>query len=410
MKKILFLSYNYPYGTFGPSTLCTSRIMEALSKDDSYEVHNISFPQNDNPAYQVIDKVHLHYLNNRPKSKHHSKLVAQVKMLWTQLNYPHSAKTESNSYYNECVRLINGQHFDLVVAQCYPENCVWAGAWLKEKRYVDNLMVIFWDNIYGKLPRRIIPKHYALKRQRKAEGFIAQQADLLISLYPIQSFYKQYGDLPEANGKREFLGIPSISRPKKFPTSPYQSVVETGMINILYSGTIFRRDYVAYLVDLLNLSVKAEDINLIFFARGISDEDFEKLDSKFRGKINHHDWIPLDQLLAMYPIVDFFMSYPGNPTAIRSKVYEYMSYGKPLLLLYDDDFDVNVSTFAKYPSFAAFDVRKPAENNVSAVERFLSENKGKEIPIEITEDLFPCDTAKAYIELIDKLLINSHDE
>ena len=404
MKKILFLSYNYPYGLFGPSTLCTSRIMEALCQNDAFEVHNISFPQNEKPAYCVLDKVQLHYLKSSPKVKHHSKYVTQIQNTWRRLNYPRDARAEGYAYYQECLQLIGGQNFDLVVAQCYPEKCAWAGAMLKENGYVNKLMVIFWDNIYGKLPRRIIPEQYAIKSQRKAEGYIARHADLLISLYPIKSFYEQYGDIPEAEGKRKFLGIPSIMKPKDLPDSPYQNVVKADKINILYSGTIFRLEYVKYLVDLLNMSAKAEIINLIFFARGISYRDFERLNESFKGNIEHHDWIPLDSLLALYPKVNYFTSFPGNPTAIRSKVYEYMSYGKPILLLYDDDRDVNVSTFSRYPAFTALDVRESVDKNNVPLERFITENKGKEIPFEMTESLFPSDTAKAYVDLMEDVI------
>ena len=404
MKKVLFLSYHYPYGLFGPSTLCTSRIMETLCQNDSFEVHNISFPQNEKPAYRVLDKVQLHYLKSMPRVKHHSKFVTQIQNVWKLLNYPHSVRSDGYAFYQECLQLIGDQHFDLVVAQCYPEKCAWAGAMLKENGYVSKLMVIFWDNIYGKLPRRIIPEHYAIKGQRKAEGYIARHADLMVSLYPIKTFYEQYGDVPEAKGKRTFLGIPSIMKPRKLPASPYQHVIKTDKINILYSGTIFRLEYVRYLVELLNMSEKAENYNLIFFARGISNKDFERLKESFRGNIEYHDWIPLDSLLALYPIVDFFVSFPGYPTAIRSKVYEYMSYGKPMLLLYDDDRDVNVSTFSRYPAFMALDMRECVEKNSAPLDRFITENKDREIPFEITERLFPSDTAKAYVDLMVDVL------
>lgn len=406
MKKVLFLSYNYPYGLFGPSTLCTSRIMEALCQNDTFEVHNISFPQNEKPAYRVLDKVQLHYLKSMPKVKHHPKFVVRIQNMWRRLNYPRDARAEGYAFYQECLQLIGGQHFDLVVAQCYPEKCAWAGAMLKENGYVSKLMVIFWDNIYGKIPRRIIPEQYAIKRQRKAESYIARHADLLVSLYPIKSFYEQYGEVPGAEGKRTFLGIPSLQKPKDLPVSPYQNVVKEDKINILYSGTLFRLEYVKYLVDLLNMSEKAENYNLIFFARGISHRDFEKLKGSFSGNIEYHDWIPLDSLLALYPKVDFFTSFPGNPTFIRSKVYEYMSYGKPMLLLYDDDRDVNVSTFSRYPAFTALDVRERVDKNTVPLERFVKENKGKDIPFEVTESLFPSDTAKAYVDLMAGVLNN----
>lgn len=40
MKKILFLSFSYPYGHFGPSDQCTMKIMDALVRTGKFEVHN----------------------------------------------------------------------------------------------------------------------------------------------------------------------------------------------------------------------------------------------------------------------------------------------------------------------------------------------------------------------------------
>ena len=404
MKKILFLSCNYPYGLFGPSTLCTSRIMECLCQDENYEVHNISFPKNSKPSYSVLDKVHLHFLKQIPSWKKRSRISSCIKNIISVLTYPNNSPLVNRRFYRDCLKLIKGQQFDLVIAQCFPEKCVWAGTWLKEKGYIDQLMVIFWDNLYGKLPQRFIPKTYALRRQRKAEGHIAQQADLLISLYPIKVFHDQYGDLPEARNKRVYLGIPSISRPQQLPCSSYQNVLKAGMINMVFSGTIFRREYVSFLIDLFNLSSMSEKINLIFFARGVSDEDFKSFKRIFRGNIEYNGWIPINDLHALYPFADFFMSYPGNPSSICSKVYEYMSYGKPILLLYDTEQDVNVSTFSKYPAFMAIDIRKPARENIDAVDTFIITNQNCIIPFEETEKLFPNDSAAAYVQCIKEML------
>ena len=47
MKKILFLSFNYPYGEFGASTNSTVRIMKYLSNIDKYEIHCCSYLPSD---------------------------------------------------------------------------------------------------------------------------------------------------------------------------------------------------------------------------------------------------------------------------------------------------------------------------------------------------------------------------
>lgn len=403
MKKILFLAFNYPYGHFGPSDLCSTKIMDALVKTGKYEVHNISYSGTEK-RYADINGVHLHMLGFPEKRHKRPDWLIRLLLLIKIPIYPYTQPLTNKKVYRACEPVLKKEHFDLVIAQCNSEENLCVGVWLKKNKLVNKLAVIFWDSIYGKLPRRVIPEGFAIRRQYKAENEIAKYADVLISLYPLRTFHEKYGDVPNATGKREYLGIPSVIRPEIRSGSNYKDVIKQDKINFLYSGTIFRREYVTYLVELLNKTTIAEKINLIFFSRGVSESDFDKCRKSFKGTIQTSGWIPLDDLLSLYPKIDYFMSFPGNPTAICSKVYEYMSYGKPLILLYDDNNDVNVSTFSKYPACIAIDERRAVDDNVEMTERYIIDSTNIQIPFEEVEELFPCDTVSAYIKLIDKII------
>lgn len=401
--KILFLSFNYPFGPFGPSTNCTSRVMEALSETGEYDVFNLSY-EGERMNYKEIKGVKLETIPLRARNNE----ISRIKMLWRRfksvLFYPFVDYSFCQDTYEVCKQTIQNTQYDLVIAQCNPEESIWTGTWLKQIGLGKKLMVIFWDNIYGRMPRRFIPRWFALWRQRKAEKIIAKSADLLVSLYPIKSFHEKYGDIQEASSKRVYLGVPSIIQPRELPTSSYRRVIKPGMINILYSGTIFSFEYVKYIAELCNRSKYATRINLIFFERGVKSNDIRSMSSWFQGRIEVNDWIPLDDLLSIYPSVDFFISFPGLPTAIRSKVYEYMSYGKPLLLLYDNDNDVNRSTFLKYPACQTIDMRRTVNEYVDELEAFLELNNNTSIPFEVVEHLFPYDSVQAYVRLIRTLI------
>ena len=402
-KKILFLSFNFPFGPFGPSTNCTARIMEALTKTGRYEIYNISYNGLIN-NYREINGINIETLPLQAPSV----LCSRVKMVRRVLHrfvfFPFTDYFFCRRVYRACKRLIADSQFDLVIAQCNPEESVWTGTWLKRAGIGKRLMVVFWDNIYGKMQFKFIPKRFAIWRQRKAENDIAKYSDLLVSLYPIKSFHEKFGDVSEAVSKRVYLGVPSIIRPRPLPESSYQDVIHPDKINILYSGTVFSFDYVRFVVDLFNESRFAKQINLIFFERGVDLNAIIAMRAEFQGGIEVNDWIPLNELLSVYPSVDFFMSFPGLLTAIRSKVYEYMSYGKPLLLLYDNDSDVNLKTFSRYPAYQAVDMRKPVSNQVQLIDSFIEINKKKIVPFEETELLFPDDSAQSYVRVIDALL------
>ena len=400
MKKILFLAFNYPFGHFGPSDQCTTKIMQALSQTTQYEIHNVSYA-GERQNYAIIDGVHIHKLGFPEKIHNRAKWLIRLLLVLKLPLYPFTKLFNCKKLYRACIPILKEDKYDIVVAQCNPEESVWAGTWLKKNGYANQLVVLFWDNIYGKLPRWMVLERFALRRQRKSENFIAKFADTLVSLYPIRDFHIKYGDVPNAIGKRVYLGIPSIAPPKPLHDSKYSYVIQNDKINILYSGTVFRSEYVAYLVELLNKTNCAEKINLIFFSRGVSVEDFSRFGNSFKGSIQTNGWIPIDELLALYSKMDYFLSFPGIPTAIRSKVFEYMSYGKPLLLLYDDDSDVNVSTFSRYPFCLSVDQRRSANDNSKIVETYLIENKGKYVNFNDVERLFPYDSISAYINLFN---------
>lgn len=403
MKKILFLSFSYPYGHFGPSDQCTTRIMEALVRTGKYEVHNISY-EGDKSQYPIIEGVHLHSLNIKESIHNRPAWLIRLLLLLKLPIYPYTQRLSSKRIYKKCTKILEYEHFDMVVAQNNPEESVMVGTMLKQIGYIDRLMIIFWDAIYGKLPRRVIPKKFAFRKQFEAENKIAEYADILVSLYPLKAFHNQYGDVPNALGKRFYLGIPSVTHPKQMGESSYKHVIKEDKINMLYSGTIFRSEYVAYIVELLNKTKYAERINLIFFSRGVPESDFDNYKTNFKGSMCFSGWIPINDLLSLYPNVDYFLSFPGNPTAIRSKVYEYMSYGKPLVLLYDDDNDVNVSTFSRYPACLSLDQRCASEKHILQIEEYLLQTKNVIVPFEQVEELFPNDTATAYQNLIESLI------
>lgn len=401
--KILFLSFNFPFGQFGPSTNCMSRIMEALSESGVYDIYNLSYSGKIN-NYREIKGVKIKIIPQQPPKYVGSRMGMFLRFFFHVLFYPFSNYFFCRKVYKKSKKALFNAQFDLVIAQCNTEESVWAGTWLKQSGIGNKLMVIFWDNIYGNQSHEKIPSWFAKRRQWKAEEFIAKNADILVSLYPIKSFHEKYGDIPEAYSKRVYLGVPSIIKPKQLPESSYKNVICPGMINILYSGTVFSIRYVKYVVNLINKIECSERVNLIFFARGVDLNEIIGLGKDFKGQIKASDWIPLNELLSIYPSVDFFMSYPGIITAIRSKVFEYMSYGKPILLFYDNDNDVNIHTFSKYPVYKAIDIRRPVDDYVVEIESFLDLYRNTNVPFEVTEQLFPKDSVKAYVELISNLI------
>ena len=407
MKKVLFLNYAYPYGHFGPSSNCTVRIMTALAETEGYEVYNLSTAPkagDASPNYKLIKGVELLSLPFPEKVTHHSYLVEHLLLFLKIPIYPFYNLRSIWKYYTASMKVLKNEHFDLVVAQCSPHESVISGVLLKKYGYINNLIVLIWDNIYGKIPRKVIPLWYALRRSRIVENWIAKYADKLVSPSPVKNFHDTYGEVANAIGKRVYLEHPSLMRPSVSPNIDTSEYINEGKINVVYAGRVYFKEHLSYCIDLFGQTSMAENLNLILFARGISESELEKISRDFKGNIVLSDWIPLDKLFAVYSKADVCIAFSGYSSSVSSKVYEYMCFGKPIALFYAADDDATRIACQPYPHFIAVDMRKGVKDNRQLFDTFIDSNLNKEIPFDKVEQLFPTATASAYVKLLDSMI------
>lgn len=379
--------------------------MRALSEDPDIEVHCISYKQEDSNVqpYPTIPKVRIHTIPLSARTIK-SRFREHIQMVLRLPIYPFFSLIRVWKHYKACKEICEKEKFDLVIAQYFPEDSAFAGTLLKQNGIIPKLVVIFWDNIYGMKQARFIPKQFALRRKKRAENFIAKNANNLISLYPLKPYHLQFGELLSAIGKRSYLGIPSVLPPIKPVETEYLDVVKKNRINLLYSGSIIKPQFVYKFIEILNTYPAAKKFNLIFFSRGLSSEEFDILRMKFKGTIQSPGYIPIVELLSIYNYVDAFISFPGDTRSICSKVFEYMSYGHPILILYNDPADVNVATFSKYPLCQCIDVNE--NNNLlhPIIDEFIGSKIGRKVPFSKVEELFVLDTPGAYTSFLKKIL------
>lgn len=408
MKKILFLSFSYPYGHFGPSDNCTVRVMDALTRTGEYEVWNLSNKAqtiNSKPNYNVVEGVKYLYLPFPEKRTHHSYSIEHLLLFLKIPFYPLFSIRSIWKHYKASKKILLNNDFDLVVSQCSPQDSIVTGALLKRGGVINKHMVLIWDNIYGKIPRVIIPRWFALRRSRIVENWIARYSDKIISPIPVKAFHQQYGEVKEAINKRVYLGHPLIIRPKVNKLGVKTTIIKDGYVNILYAGRLYSVDDMVNAINLINHSSAAENINLIFFFYRLPSEDeMTRMKRMFRGSIFFSGRVPYDELLSLYPLVDMFMGFSAVSAAqVISKIYDYICFGKPVIYFYKDDNDVNVDEFSKYPLFLPVKNLDDTEC-YNVIEQFINSHKGKNISFQEVENLFPEATGLSYVQQIKALV------
>src|SRR5699024_3944390 len=161
-------------------------------------------------------------------------------------------------------------------------------------------------------------------------------------------------------------------------------------LNIIYTGTLdkYKRNP-QYACDVFK-EIANIDFSLKFFSKGNSAimlENYEKLTNK---KIIRNGFVSHSEILEETNNATFLLSI-GNTESdlIPSKIFEYLSTGKPIIHFYDNENDSSLVYLKKYPlSLLVKKDDNKFDVNLLKVESFMKEFKNKIVPFEKVESIF----------------------
>jgi hypothetical protein len=218
----------------------------------------------------------------------------------------------------------------------------------------------------------------------------------------MEDFFQK--DMDSAFDHRVYLDIPTLLIPEPAVKTDYLSLLDSRSINIVYSGVLsLKQRNPIPIINLLNQCVMSEKINLLFFSMG-ADDILTDAATSFRGSIIQHNYIPLNELHTIYQHADYLLNISHvNPNMVPSKLFEYMSYGKPIISAYCTDGDASKKCLIQYPEGISIDLKRDDSENVAILNTFLSSNHN-EVPFEIVKKKFYNNTPERYLALINEVL------
>ena len=413
MKKVLFLTWSYPNTSGSATILCTHRVLECVASSGKFEVHVLCSRLRSEAKEEVIGDIHVcrfkpswwvrltsHFLHNN-KYRYFNRILVFAQKVLTIPIYPLISPITTIRYYLCAKKLQKRESYSIVVSEHHGLESLITGCLLMRKFKGLQHVAIFWDPLKGQIPTDRLPKCYTERRIDIVEHFVAKNTKLQISLKSIQGYYKLNGDIAEDH--RYYLDIPGVLKPEIEVSTIYTKLLLKGHINIVFSGLLSEqyRDAIP-IIRLFNKCEKAERINLVFFSRGEKDP-IEKEAERFRGRIVYHDYIPLKELHTIYRHVDFLLNISHmNSNMVPSKIFEYMSYGKPIISTYVTEGDSAQKYINRYPDGLCIDLKKTEEENVVALNSFF-ENKHSLISYSKVKEVFGDNTPERFLEVLDRL-------
>lgn len=412
-RKILFLTESYPDTRKSATTLCAHRVLRAFLEDGKYEVHCICYKYPTEKYHEIYDSIYIDrvkrtcfekfkYWSLVNKHSWYSKLRKFQKFITIPF-YPLICPIQYRKYWRKAIKLNKREHYDVVISQNYYYDTLMTGCKLK-KQYPDiKHFPILWDPVKGQMITEKLPSFFTNKRIDNQERLLTQYSDNIISMQSMKHYYGRRDDY--AVSKRIFLDFPGIIKPHDDVDTPYLNLLEKDKINIIYSGllTVPQRSP-EYIVELFNLCKFADRINLIFFCRGNASDVLEKLKKTFKGNIVVHDYIPLKELHTLFHHSDYLLNISDkNPNMTPSKIFEYMSYGKPIISSYVTEGDSAQRYLEKYSEACIIDQKKQLFENVGYVNDFLTDEHNPQ-SFEKIQLLFPLNTPEIFVKTIDSIL------
>lgn len=413
MKKLLFLTNSYPIEYGSASVLCTHRVMDVVRKNDNFEVHVLCFKYPKECSEEIINNIHVHRVNPslwiqwinsffvKNKCSKLLDLLSKIQRVavfpWYPLQMPFSLKL-LNCY---AKNLNNKEKFDIVISEHHGIETFICGCRMMKDNNGLRHIAILWDPIKGQTITQYLPKSFIEHKIMRLEKLSMEYTTMIVSTGTMRDYYNRHHDI--AKDKRQYLGFPGVIRPSEEVTTDKLTLIKEGYINVVYSGQLspLQRDPIP-VIELFNRCQFAEKINLIFFAIGNVEDDIKKI--KFKGQFSYNGYIPLQELHTIYRHADYLLNISHtNPNMVPSKIFEYMSYGKPIISTFVTDGDAAAKTLANYPEALVVDLKKNDEANLQNLNLFLSK-KHEFVDFEEVKHNFKENTPEAYLELIESVL------
>ena len=413
MKKILFLTRSYPNSHKSASLLCTHRVINCLRANEKYDIHVLCYRYENELEEEIIDNVIVHRF--RPSfwegwrerlcsNNKHDKLLRVMEVIQKVLTFPWYPSLSPMSGYlfkktakELCLKI----HFDIVISEHHSRESLICGCYLKS--FFDEIkhITILWDPIEGQIPTRFFPKKYTDKAIERLENLSINYSDMIISTGTMRDFYKERID--KGKEKRFYLGFPGIIEPEDEVNTKYLDLLKPNAINVVYSGqlSLLQRNPIP-VIELLNKCDAADRMNFIFFSAGDARSKLEGLN--IQGSISYHDYIPIKYLHTIYRHADFLLNISHiNAKMVPSKLFEYMSYGKPILSFYKTEGDSAKIILNHYSEGISIDLNRNKDENLPILNSFIGTDH-KLVSFDVVKELYFDNTPEAYLNLIKRFI------
>lgn len=199
----------------------------------------------------------------------------------------------------------------------------------------------------------------------------------------------------------EFPSIKKILQKEKPPTAE---------ISVVFSGFLYRDVRNPEYALKLFSRIKNPNVKLYIVGGGLENLTCQYAEAS-EGKIIPLGVLPLEQAEQKILEADFLLNI-GNKDInfVPSKIFDYISTGKPIINTFKDPACPTLKYFTKYDNVLCIDENAPIENELIRLEEFIKTNYNKVLSYEEITKNFKENTVEFVAEKFIKVLIENIDK
>ena len=361
-RFVFLLDSYYPQPL--PNGICVHRVALALLRMGC-DVHVIAYRFPGQTTAEEIEGVKVHRIRPglhrrlkqigtarppglvRKLSLRAARLVRWFQKLLLLPWFPSSSPASIYRFFRATLSIHRAKPLSCVISVFHPDETLRAGALIKRRIPDIPHGVYVLDSLIYLSGAQYIP--YPL-RKRLHWRFTQNVYDSADVVYNMEC-HRAHHDSSNYDGlrsKMEFLDIPLYE-----PATPQltEALYPSEKTHLVYLGSLFQGfRQPDYLISLFRAAVYDDSYQLHFYSRGSCEETLAHAVEESRGAVSSHGFVGHAEVPNILANADILVNIGvSNSTAISSKIFEYMSTGKPVLHIYYLDDDVNLSYLASYP-------------------------------------------------------------
>jgi hypothetical protein len=417
MKKHLIITTDYYYPKPLANGICVANLVhEFVSKN--YHVHIICYNNHNYQNMECLDNITIHRVKTRPFVNNYDVSINPHSISHRYYSYFHSLLTRLNiliflpfyplasfyslfKYYTITKKVLKENGARTIVCVYNPIDSILTGSILKSLDKKIKFIVYSLDTLSNSVGVTYVPDIITRSIASLWESLVLKYSDLYFVMKSHELHYS----------KKRFCKYKNKIKSTDIPLVKYVGTSKNNLINnstpilCLYSGALNKRtrNPLYLLRQALDMSINQHiDMRLDFYARGNCENLIKEYEIKSNYRISLKDYMNHREFIIVLMKADILISI-GNHISdmVPSKVFEYISTGKPIIHFYSNPNDAVVKYINKYPIGLNIYEHDDYDNNSSRIMEFIMNARGKTVGKGLIDSLFQENTPKYTTDIME---------